>query len=70
MTFQGNLSITDIVSRDFAGMFIAILGGFLGYYVAPIFYVLVPIAPALILTAILGWCPIYALFGINHAVRT
>jgi hypothetical protein len=70
MKIEGNLSITDIISRHFAGMFIAVIGGFLGYYVAPIFYVLVPIAPALILTAILGWCPVFALFGINHAVES
>jgi hypothetical protein len=70
MKIEGNLSIADIISRHFAGMFIAIISGFLGYYVAPIFYVLLPIAPLLILTAILGWCPIFTLFGINHAVRT
>jgi Protein of unknown function (DUF2892) len=70
MKIEGNLSITDIISRHFAGMFIAIISGFLGYYVAPIFYVLLPIAPMLILTAILGWCPVFALFGINHAYRT
>jgi hypothetical protein len=70
MKIEGNLSVTDIISRHFAGMFIGIIGGFLGYYVAPVFYVLLPIAPILILTAILGWCPIYALLGINHAVRS
>lgn len=70
MKIEGNLSITDIISRHFAGMFIAIISGFLGYYIAPVFYVLLPISPLLILTAILGWCPIFALFGINHAVRT
>lgn len=70
MKIEGNLSITDIISRHFAGMFIAIISGFLGYYVASIFYVLLPIAPALILTAILGWSPLFTVFDINHAVRT
>lgn len=67
MTLAGNLSFTDTVNRNFLGLFIAILGGFLGHYVAPIFYALTPLAPVLILTAILGWCPIYALLSINHA---
>jgi uncharacterized membrane protein len=70
MKIEGNLSITDIISRHFAGMFFAIVGGFLGHFVAPVFYLLVPIAPVLILTAILGWCPLFTLFGINHAVKS
>jgi Protein of unknown function (DUF2892) len=70
MKIEGNLSITDIISRHFAGMFIAIIGGFLGYYVTPIFYILVLNTPILILTAILGWSPLFTLLGINHAAKT
>jgi hypothetical protein len=69
MKIEGNLSITDIISRHFAGLLIAIIGGFLGHYVSPIFYVLVIASPILIVTAILGWCPIYTLLGVNHTVK-
>ena len=67
MKFDNNLNITEIVSRHFLGLFFGILGGFLGHYVAPAFYALAALAPVLILTAILGWCPLYALMGVNHA---
>ncbi len=67
MKFETNLSMLENIYRFFAGMLIAIIGGFLGFYVAPIFYVFVPIAPILFITAILGWCPIYEIMGINHA---
>jgi Protein of unknown function (DUF2892) len=67
MKFETNLSMMENIVRFFAGMIIAILGGFLGHYVSSVFYVLVPIAPILFITAILGWCPIYELMGINHS---
>ena len=67
MKFQTNLSMKDNIYRFFAGMIIAIAGGFLGYYVSSVFYILVPVAPILFLTAILGWCPIFEIMGINHA---
>lgn len=70
MKFEGNLNFTEVISRHFAGAFVAVLGGFLGHYVAPIFYVLVPIAPVLILTAILGWCPLFDLLNVNHASKS
>jgi hypothetical protein len=62
-----NLSFPEIISRHLLGMFIGIIGGFLSYYVSPIFIVVAAISPVLILTAILGWCPIYQFLGINHA---
>ncbi len=67
MKFETNLSMLENIFRFFAGMIIAILGGFLGFYVASVFYILVPVVPVLFITAILGWCPIYELMGINHA---
>ena len=69
MKLEHNLSFTEIIGRHFLGMFFAILGGFLGHYVSPIFYILVGFAPVLILTAILGWCPLYGLLRINHAAH-
>lgn len=66
MKFESNLSMMDNIQRFFGGMIIAILGGFLGYYVSSFFYVLIPVAPVLFITAILGWCPIYEMMGINH----
>jgi hypothetical protein len=62
-----NLSFVEIVGRHILGLFLAILGGFLGYYVSPFFLVIVAFAPVMMLTAILGWCPIYQLLKINHA---
>jgi hypothetical protein len=67
MKFENNLSMVEIIVRHFLGLIVGVAGGFLGHYVASIFYVLVPLAPILIVTAILGWCPIYAIMGINHA---
>lgn len=69
MKFETNLSMMDNIQRFFAGMIIAILGGFLGFYVSSFFYILVPISPVLFITAILGWCPIYEMMGINHAQK-
>jgi Protein of unknown function (DUF2892) len=65
MKFENNLSMVEIIVRHFAGLLVGVAGGFLGHYVSSIFYLLVPIAPVLILTAILGWCPLYAILGIN-----
>ncbi len=48
MKFETNLSMLENIYRFFAGMIIAILGGFLGFYVAPVFYILVPVAPVFI----------------------
>ena len=67
MKFETNLSMKDNIVRFFAGMLIAIIGGFLGHYVASVFYVLVPISPFLFITAILGWSPLYEIMGIDHA---
>jgi Protein of unknown function (DUF2892) len=66
MKFEGNLDMKEIIIRHFLGLFLGIAGGFLGHYVSPVFYVLVAFSPIMILTAILGWCPIYSLMGINH----
>jgi Protein of unknown function (DUF2892) len=62
-----NLSVGEIISRHLLGMFIGIIGGFLSYYVSPVFLIVAAISPLLILTAILGWCPVYQSLGINHA---
>ncbi|MBL7816552.1 MAG: DUF2892 domain-containing protein [Saprospiraceae bacterium] len=69
MKFQTNLSMLENIYRFFGGMLIALLGGFLGHYVSSIFFILVPVAPILFITAILGWCPLYELMGINHATK-
>ena len=66
MKFEGNLSTRDVIIRHFLGMFLIIVGGFLGHYVSPIFYALIGIGPLLIFTAILAWCPIFEMMGINH----
>jgi len=70
MNLESNLSISEIIARHFVGLFAGVVGGFLGHYVSPVFYVFVPLAPILILTAILGWCPIYSLLGVNHLKNT
>jgi hypothetical protein len=67
MKVEYNLSMVEIISRHFLGMFLAIVGGFLGYYVSPLFYIIGVFSPVMILTAILGWCPLYTLLKINHA---
>ena len=67
MNLDYNLSFTEIVMRHFLGMFLGIIGGFFAYYVSPVFILIAVLAPISILTAILGWCPIYAYLGINHA---
>ncbi len=66
MKFESNLNIVDVITRHFAGMLVCIAGGFLGYYVAPVFYMLVPLGPVWIFTAIVGWSPAFALLHINH----
>jgi uncharacterized membrane protein YeaQ/YmgE (transglycosylase-associated protein family) len=67
MKVEYNLSISEIISRHLLGMFLGIVGGFLGYYVASVFFILDAFTPILILTAILGWSPLYSLLKINHA---
>jgi hypothetical protein len=67
MKIENNIGLTEIIIRHFAGLLVTILGGFLGYYVQPIFFILVPFGPMLIVTALLGFCPYYSLMGINHA---
>jgi hypothetical protein len=67
MKIENNIGLVEIIARHFAGMLTTILGGFLGYYVHPVFFVLAPIGPVLIVTALLGFCPLYSLLGINHA---
>ena len=61
MKFENNLSLLDALNRHIAGMLVAIISGFLGRYVAPVFYYLLPLAPYLIVTAIVGWSPIVAI---------
>jgi uncharacterized membrane protein YeaQ/YmgE (transglycosylase-associated protein family) len=67
MKVEYNLSIPEIITRHLLGMFLGIIGGFLGHYVAPVFFILAAFAPVMILTAILGWSPLYTLLKINHA---
>jgi hypothetical protein len=69
MKVEYNLSIPEIIGRHLLGMMLGIIGGFLGFYVAPVFYILAAFAPVMILTAILGWCPLYSLMKINHAIH-
>ncbi len=70
MKIEYNLSFEEIIIRHILGLFLGIIGGFLAYYVSPVFLVIAAFSPILILTAILGWCPIYMLLGINHAPQT
>ncbi len=67
MKFEYNLSISEVIGHHIAGMLLGIIGGFLGYYVMPVFFVISAFTPVLILTAILGWNPLYSLLKINHA---
>ncbi len=61
MKIEYNLSITEIIIRHMGGMMLGIIGGFLGYYVAPVFFIITAFAPILILTAIWGWSPLKTL---------
>lgn len=70
MNFEYNLSFTEIIMRHILGLFLGVIGGFLAYYVSPMFIIIAALAPVSILTAILGWCPIYMFLGINHAPHT
>ena len=70
MNFDYNLSFIEIIFRHFIGLFLGVIGGFLAYYVSPVFLIVAALAPVSILTAILGWCPIYMFLGINHADLT
>jgi Protein of unknown function (DUF2892) len=67
MKIEYNLSFSEIIGRHLLGMFLGIIGGFLGYYVASVFFILIAFSPIMILTAILGWSPLYSLLKINHA---
>lgn len=69
MNSASNLSITENIIRLFLGLFLAVFGGFLGYYVATPFYALVALSPLAFITAILAWCPLYTLLGINRNVN-
>ena len=70
MNFEYNLSFTEIIVRHILGLFLGVIGGFLAYYVSPMFIIIAALAPVSILTGILGWCPIYMFLGINHAPQT
>ena len=61
MRIENNLSMIEIIIRHFLGMGLAILGGFLGYYISPVFFIIAVFGPVLIFTAILGWCPLKGL---------
>ncbi len=63
MTFEYNLSITEIIARLFIGMSLCILGGTLAHYFSVFFILLSFFGFILIITAILGWSPIYDLMG-------
>jgi uncharacterized membrane protein YeaQ/YmgE (transglycosylase-associated protein family) len=67
MKIEYNLSIPEIIGRHLLGMFLGIIGGFLGYYVATGFFIIATFSPFMILTAVLGWSPLYSLLKINHA---
>ena len=63
MKFEYNLGFTEIVARMFLGMALCILGGSLAHFISAFFIVFSFIGFILIITAILGWCPIYDLMG-------
>ncbi len=59
-----NLSFLDIAIRYFLLMILGIIGGLLA---APLLMVLLVLP--VFLTAILGWCPVYQLLGIDHSFK-
>ncbi|NJN33231.1 MAG: DUF2892 domain-containing protein [Saprospiraceae bacterium] len=63
MKIEYNLSITEIIVRHISGMMLGIVGGFLAYYVSPVFLIIAAFAPIMILTAIWGWCPLKSIFN-------
>ena len=56
-----NLSVKDVVFRYLLMMAVVIIGGVLGKL-----WIMI-IGLVFFLTALLGWCPIFQVLGINHA---
>lgn len=59
-----NLSYKEVLFRYLLMAAIVIVGGLL--HSLPIMLLGLPF----FLTGILGWCPLYAMFGINHAHKS
>jgi hypothetical protein len=59
-----NLSYKEVLLRYFLMMIIVITGGLL--HSLPIMLIGLPF----FLTGVLGWCPLYTMFGINHAIKS
>ena len=59
-----NLSLNEIIMRYVMMMAVVIIGGI--FHSLLIMVLGIP----LFVTGLLGWCPIYQIFGINHAVKT
>ena len=70
MSLEYNLSFTEIIFRHFLGVLFAVLGGFLAYYVSLYFLILTIFTPYFIITATLGWSPVFSLLHINHASKS
>ena len=59
-----NLSFNEVIGRYALMMTIVIIGGFTGHISVMLLGI------PFFLTGLLGWCPIYTVLGINHAVKT
>jgi hypothetical protein len=59
-----NLSYKEVLLRYFLMMIVVITGGLL--HSLPIMLLGLPF----FLTGVLGWCPLYTMFGINHAAKS
>jgi hypothetical protein len=63
IVMEYNLSFYDVVGRYAIMMVVVILGGIL--HSLPVMLLALPFFA----TALLGWCPLYKMLGINHAVK-
>ena len=59
-----NLSFYEVIGRYALMMLIVIIGGIM--HSLPIMILAIPFFT----TGLLGWCPLYQILGINHAVKT
>ena len=59
-----NLSLNEIIGRYFAMLLLVIIGGVMH----SLLFML--IGMPFFITGLLGWCPVYQVLHINHAVKT
>jgi hypothetical protein len=68
MKLELNESALDRVVRIGLGVFLVALGG-LGVVAAPLVYVVWVVAAVVLLTGIVGFCPLYAVFRFSTRAR-